>query len=1735
LLTRFPHALPSQLLAAPPLPGPPATFIIDSSRPLGQVFPRFDASNVALTPDGWVRPSVPAEAAGTVPYIHIAFGATSGGALHSPCSGCAFACRLDVGEWVTPCASPFRAAALSPGEHLFQVRAFAPDGTPDPAGAVFHAWAIELLPWVGFAAVPAPAVNTTSASFDLVAAAGCALTYSMNGTSWAPVPGGGNVSAPLTFALPEQLVEGYNTLHVACTLAGNTSAIAKHTWRLDTWAPVALFPAGAGLLPPGAVVHRDGAAWAVVGNDTDATGQEGSGAAALFCRLVALSGNDTAPPPLSDWTPCGAAPLSAVQLPGLLGLPSGSYALQAFAVDAAGNAGDASQASFDVDATLPLTPTATVAPGTVTLTPEASSVLSTQFYLITNISNGVLLLSDGITNVTNGSFITAQAGADGLRFEPLVVRSSGVAAKHSFYGFDVQAADAADASRLGGDVLHVNATVLHGNTAPWLDAARVFALRDAFSTGASLHGAEAGQAVADILAGGVADADGDAIGLAVLSTDCHLGAWESSNDAGASWASLAAASTAAPILVAGGAAGRLRFTPWLDAPGVFSTTEWAASASIAFRAWDGSDGAVAGTSCLTLAADSAAAAAAVAQDAAFAEAVNNALDAGGGDVCAPLNTTFAPGSAYSADTAVAVVSIYDLSLLRGTETDTTAARTAAASFAAAAAGCPPPYPGAVELPLRAAGGAALLLGGGALADLAPPWTLEAWVRKTARLASAVLLASAAYPAPSSAALLLEAAPATFMLGVRQLPASASAAAATTTDVSLGVEAPLGMWTHLAFVADGAELLLYVNGMLAGADAALGGMALPRGWVGDPTSGAASAFVIDELRMWSVARSARDIAAARNTQLPPPDAPAAVAAAMASGLLTSIRFEEGCGVNASDAAAGTAAATLAGGAAWARGVQLACASVGGSVPAAGPLDGGNELTLLGAGFLIPPSAAAACVFSDGSRARLLRATTDSVTCIAPPAAGRGAVRVSYDDPVLGCHAPDAADYTYTAATVASVYPDSGPLAGGTLIAVHGAGLYAPDADVACRFTPLAAATLLGTAAVARMSPARAVSSSSVVCESPPVPAAGAYLLEVSLHGTWAPHPQRFTFAAAAVQTLMTQPNGSAAAAQAGPWRAAATWLQSGPTAGGGLLRAPLPPAPSGALPRTALPSCGFGTLRPVAARLVGAHELECAAPARVRGPAAVALSVNGRDWETAGADGPRRFISHSPPRAELLYPEEAPAAGGATLTVLGAGGGAARALSCAFGASAADGASPADAHTARGLGIALGQGVRCVAPGIAPGFVALRIMGDGIAASTAAGAGVLQYLAREAPRVTAAFPRALAASGGTLVGVTGTHFTTTAACSFAGVSAPLHFVSTALLVCEAPAAAARGVSSIAVALPQSRPDAAIAIAFVNATQLANVSFAAGGGVTPSTLDALCAFGTVRVAATSVAGGVVACRPAGTTASAAVPVGIGASWQDVTFAAIVATPAPFGQYASAQPMSLNGSPSAGPAAGLFALTLYADIAASVDDGVNATQLVFGCRFLEPARTTDVPAAAADASLQAFRCTAPPAASARGGFVAVRLLVATYAAGAGESAVDVATAQVMFEPRARIMSVALPRPAARGTDGAGRAQCGRTLWSGRPVSVSGAHLPGARDAGAACRFDAAVRPGGWVSTALLRCELSDAAMPPGAQLFAALAVAHADAAADEAAWSPPSSAARFAWPRASEEEQEPGSDAC
>jgi hypothetical protein len=81
-------------------------------------------------------------------------------------------------------------------------------------------------------------------------------------------------------------------------------------------------------------------------------------------------------------------------------------------------------------------------------------------------------------------------------------------------------------------------------------------------------------AVAALLAGRVADADGDALAIAVTSAVSAGGKWQSSGD-GVTWADLPPASAAAPLVLT--ATARVRFVPNAGFNG---------SAALRFRAWD---------------------------------------------------------------------------------------------------------------------------------------------------------------------------------------------------------------------------------------------------------------------------------------------------------------------------------------------------------------------------------------------------------------------------------------------------------------------------------------------------------------------------------------------------------------------------------------------------------------------------------------------------------------------------------------------------------------------------------------------------------------------------------------------------------------------------------------------------------------------------------------------------------------------------------------------------------------------------------------------------------------------------------------------------------------------------------------------------------------------------------------------------------------------------------------------
>lgn len=134
-------------------------------------------------------------------------------------------------------------------------------------------------------------------------------------------------------------------------------------------------------------------------------------------------------------------------------------------------------------------------------------------------------------------------------------------------------------------------------------------------------------------------------------------------------------------------------------------------------------------------------------------------------------------------------------------------------------------------------------------------------------------------------------------------------------------APIGRWNHAAVTYDGGTWRLYLNGELDATSSTPPG-AVPRFDSGQhfgigtamTSTGAAAGFfhgAIDEVRVWSVARSSDDIRLTRDLPV----------ASDAPGLVARYALEEGAGTSAAGLVAGAPAGTLTGGPAWTVGRRL----------------------------------------------------------------------------------------------------------------------------------------------------------------------------------------------------------------------------------------------------------------------------------------------------------------------------------------------------------------------------------------------------------------------------------------------------------------------------------------------------------------------------------------------------------------------------------------------------------------------------------------------------------------------------------------------------------------------------------------------------------------------------------------------------------------------------------------------
>ncbi|MGC9526009.1 MAG: choice-of-anchor I family protein [Limnospira sp.] len=124
------------------------------------------------------------------------------------------------------------------------------------------------------------------------------------------------------------------------------------------------------------------------------------------------------------------------------------------------------------------------------------------------------------------------------------------------------------------------------NSAPTLEEGGTPSLEPVSTEGENL-----GTRVSDLLAGFGGDADGGAIGIAVVGIDTAEGVWEFSLNDGETWTAFSTPSDASARLLS--ATARVRFVASVELTGTISE-------GISFRAWDGSLGANGGTANVTI-------------------------------------------------------------------------------------------------------------------------------------------------------------------------------------------------------------------------------------------------------------------------------------------------------------------------------------------------------------------------------------------------------------------------------------------------------------------------------------------------------------------------------------------------------------------------------------------------------------------------------------------------------------------------------------------------------------------------------------------------------------------------------------------------------------------------------------------------------------------------------------------------------------------------------------------------------------------------------------------------------------------------------------------------------------------------------------------------------------------------------------------------------------------------------
>lgn len=206
--------------------------------------------------------------------------------------------------------------------------------------------------------------------------------------------------------------------------------------------------------------------------------------------------------------------------------------------------------------------------GVIVISRNAADGAEVTHFKVTGITGGTLYLSDGVTAVTNGAFITYAQAQAGLKFTPSANSTAAGA-------FQVQASTSASDAGLGGAPATATINVTPVNDSPGLADT---ALGLAATEGQGAPSGQVGTTVAELL-GGFSDVDGGGgRGIAIIGADNSNGTWWFSIDNGATWQAVGPASSAAGRLI-GEIGGRVYFQPNTDFAGTVP-------AGLTLRTWD---------------------------------------------------------------------------------------------------------------------------------------------------------------------------------------------------------------------------------------------------------------------------------------------------------------------------------------------------------------------------------------------------------------------------------------------------------------------------------------------------------------------------------------------------------------------------------------------------------------------------------------------------------------------------------------------------------------------------------------------------------------------------------------------------------------------------------------------------------------------------------------------------------------------------------------------------------------------------------------------------------------------------------------------------------------------------------------------------------------------------------------------------------------------------------------------